>query len=175
LTAVPRTDRAAIENIAFPDHECLTVLELADLLRPKERKIYDLASSGKVPCSNATGKLLLPAAEIRAWIEQAQSPGGTVMSVASSSARPEIVLGSHDPLLDWAIRQSRCGLATYYDESLDGIERFVSGKCMAAGRYIHDAASGEWNVPAVSKTATAQNAALIYFAKWRLWSNKRSS
>jgi excisionase family DNA binding protein len=64
-----------MEEIAFPDHEYLTVKELADLLRLKERKIYDLASSGAVPCSKATGKLLFPAAEIRAWIEQAKSGG----------------------------------------------------------------------------------------------------
>ena len=35
------------------------------------------------------------------------NPGG-------AAARPPIVLGSHDPLLDWAIRQSRCGLATFF-------------------------------------------------------------
>lgn len=155
-----------MEDIAFPDHEYLTVKELADLLRLKERKIYDLASSGTVPCSKATGKLLFPAAEIRAWIEQAQS-GGAMTSVASSSARPAIVLGSHDPLLDWAIRQSRCGLATYYDGSLDGLERFVSGEGIAAGLHIHDVASGTWNVPVVSKSASDQNAALISFAKRR--------
>ena len=51
----------------------LTTKELADLLRIKERKVYDLAASGKVPCSRATGKLLFPAAEIRAWIETSRS------------------------------------------------------------------------------------------------------
>lgn len=155
-----------MEDIAFPDHEYLTVKELADLLRLKERKIYDLASSGAVPCSKATGKLLFPAAEIRAWIEQAQS-GGAMTSVASSSTRPSIVLGSHDPLLDWAIRQSRCGLATFYDGSLDGLKRFARGGGVVAGLHIHDAASGKWNAPAVSKSAADQNAVLISFAKRR--------
>ena len=45
-------------DLEFPEHEYLTVRELAALLRLKERKIYDLAASGKVPCSRATGKLL---------------------------------------------------------------------------------------------------------------------
>lgn len=153
-----------MEDIAFPDHEYLTVKELADLLRLKERKIYDLASSGAVPVSKATGKLLFPAAEIRAWIENAKS-GGPAGS--PSAARPSIVLGSHDPLLDWAIRQSRCGLATFYDGSLDGLERFVSCEGIVAGLHIHDAASGKWNAPAVSKSAADQNAVLISFAKRR--------
>ena len=155
-----------MEDIAFPDHEYLTVKELADLLRLKERKIYDLASSGTVPCSKATGKLLFPAAEIRAWIEQAKS-GGAMASATSSSARPAIILGSHDPLLDWAIRQSRCGLATYYDGSLDGLERFVKGEGIAAAVHLHDAASDTWNVPSVSPYAADQNAVLISFAKRR--------
>lgn len=153
-----------MDDVTFPDHEYLTVKELADLLRLKERKIYDLASSGTVPCSKATGKLLFPAAEIRAWIENAKS-GGPAGS--PSATRPSIVLGSHDPLLDWAIRQSRCGLATFYDGSLDGLERFVRGEGIAAGLHIHDAASGDWNVPVVSTSAPDQNAVLMSFAKRR--------
>lgn len=155
-----------MDDIALPDHEYLTVRELAELLRLKERKIYDLASSGAVPCSKATGKLLFPAAEIRAWIDNAKS-GGIAGSSAASATRPPIVLGSHDPLLDWSIRQSRCGLATYYDGSLDGLERFVRGEGVAAGLHVRDAASGEWNAPAVAGAAAGQNAVLISFAKRR--------
>ena len=155
-----------MDDIAFPEHEYLTVKELADLLRLKERKIYDLASSGTVPCSKATGKLLFPAAEIRTWIENAKS-GGLAGTSATSATRPPIILGSHDPLLDWAIRQSRCGLATFYDGSLDGLERFARAEGVVAGLHIHDAASGKWNAPVVSESAVDQNAVLISFAKRR--------
>ncbi|PWR01236.1 excisionase [Meridianimarinicoccus roseus] len=147
-------------NTAFSDHEFLTVRELAELLRLKERKIYDLAASGEVPCSRATGKLLFPAREIRAWIESAKS-GGTV----ANPARPPIFLGSHDPLLDWAIRDSRCGLATYFDGSLDGLERFTRGEGVACGLHVHDPASGTWNVTAVSRAAAGQNAVLVTFSR----------
>lgn len=155
-----------MSDTAHPDHEYLTVRELAELLRLKERKIYDLAASGAVPCSRATGKLLFPAAEIRAWIESAKS-GSAAADAAASTERPPIVLGSHDPLLDWAIRQSRCGLATFLDGSLDGLDRFVRGEGVAAGLHIHDANSGNWNVPAVSRAAADQNAVLIAFAARR--------
>jgi len=148
---------------AFPDHEYLTVRELADLLRLKERKVYDLAASGVVPCSRATGKLLFPADEIRSWIARAQSGGGGADETVSA-ARPAILLGSHDPLLDWAVRQSRCGLATYYDGSLYGLDRFVRGEGMLAGLHVHDAASDQWNVPAVSEAAADLNAVLVTFA-----------
>ncbi|WP_108485078.1 helix-turn-helix transcriptional regulator [Oceaniglobus ichthyenteri] len=151
---------------AFPDHEYLTVKELAELLRLKERKIYDLAASGAVPCSRATGKLLFPAADIRSWIAQAKSGGGTAPEPRPAD-RPPIVLGSHDPLLDWAIRQSRCGLASYFDGSLDGLDRFVRGEGVAAGLHVHDAASARWNVPVVSHRAAGQNAVLISFATRR--------
>jgi len=39
-----------------------------------------------------------------------------------------VVLGSHDPLLDWAVRQSGSGLATYFDGSLDGLALCSSDK-----------------------------------------------
>lgn len=148
---------------AFPDHEYLTVKELAELLRLKERKVYDLAASGAVPCSKATGKLLFPADEIRQWIAQAQS-GSLSTAPTRATVRPPIVLGSHDPLLDWAIRQSRCGLASFFDGSLDGLDRFVRGEGLAAGLHIHDAKSDRWNVPVVSASAADQNAVLISFA-----------
>lgn len=153
-----------MSELDFPDHDYLTVKELAALLRLKERKVYDLAASGAVPCSRATGKLLFPAGEIRAWIEQAQSGGGTPRPAAP---RPPIMLGSHDPLLDWAIRQSRCGLATFLDGSLDGLQRFVAGEGLAAGLHLHDPARDTWNVPAVSKSAARQDAVLVLFAKRR--------
>lgn len=155
-----------MSDTALPDHEYLTVRELAGLLRLKERKVYDLAASGAVPCSRATGKLLFPADEIRAWIEAAKS-GGAGPCETRLADRPPIVLGSHDPLLDWAIRQSRCGLATYYDGSLDGLDRFVRGEGVAAGLHLHDAASDHWNVPAVSAAASGLNAVLVSFAARR--------
>ena len=148
-----------MSETTIPDHEYLTVRELAELLRLKERKIYDLAASGQVPCSRATGKLLFPAAEVRHWIEAAQSGG------RETAERPAIVLGSHDPLLDWAVRQSRSGLATYYDGSLDGLDRFVRGEGIAAGMHIRDARTGAWNIPAVRRVADTQNAVLIAFAR----------
>lgn len=145
----------------IPPHEYLTVKELADLLRLKERKVYDLAASGEVPCSRATGKLLFPAAGIRAWIEGAQSG-----AARPSVPRPGVFLGSHDPLLDWAIRQSRCGLATFFDGSLDGLARFVSGEGVAAGLHVRDS-DGSWNLAAVREAAAGQDAVLIRFAARR--------
>ena len=35
--------------------EYLTTKELAELLRIKERKVYDLAAAGQVPCSKVSG------------------------------------------------------------------------------------------------------------------------
>ncbi|QHQ35162.1 helix-turn-helix transcriptional regulator [Algicella marina] len=139
--------------------EFLTVRELADLLRIKERKVYDLAANGTVPCSRATGKLLFPTAEIRDWIEGAKSGGTT-----APTPRPPILLGSHDPLLDWAIRQSRCGLASYFDGSLDGLARFVRGEGIAAGLHIYDGPDDAWNTPAVAAAAADANAVLVTFA-----------
>lgn len=137
----------------------LTVPELADLLRIKERKVYDLAASGRVPCSRATGRLLFPEAEIRAWIARESTGRPPPDSV------PEVFLGSHDPLLDWALAQSRCGLATYFDGSLDGLSRFRAGEGVAAGLHLATP-SGGWNVERVAAECHQENAALMGWA-WR--------
>lgn len=139
--------------------EFLTVRELAELLRIKERKVYDLAAAGQVPCSRATGKLLFPEAEIRAWIE------GTRTGPAPATPKPAVFLGSHDPLLEWAIRQSECQLAMLFDGSSDGLKRFGCGEGLATGLHIHDRKTDEWNVPRVSTDCAEMDAVLLSWAK----------
>ena len=48
-------------------------------------------------------------------------------------ARPAVVAGSHDPLLEWALRESGGGLATFFDGSLSGLKRLGEGGAVAAG------------------------------------------
>ncbi len=120
----------------MPDY--LTTRELADLLRIGERKVYDLASNGEVPCVRAMGKLLFPRAEITAWLSNSRS-GPQV----AEPALPPIVAGSHDPLLDWALRESESGLASYYDGSFDGLERLAARSAQIAGLHIREADG--WN------------------------------
>ena len=141
--------------------EYLTTKELADLLRIKERKVYDLAASGEVPCSKAMGKLLFRRDAIEAWI--AASSSGP--DLATRQPLPNVFLGSHDPLLDWALRESRCGLATYFDGSGDGLARFQAREGIASGLHLFDAETGQWNVPMVAGPCRTMPAVLIQWAR----------
>jgi len=117
----------------------LTTKEVAELLRVKERKVYDLAAANEIPHRRITGKLLFPADELHAWIEGPDAQ--------PRQARPSVLAGSHDPLLDWAIRASASGLATLCNGSRDGLEKFVSREAALAG--IHLPGENGWNLPAV--------------------------
>lgn len=143
--------------------EYLTTKELAELLRIKERKVYDLAASGEIPCSRAMGKLLFPRAAVEVWLARASSGLDRAGEVHS---RPNVFLGSHDPLLDWALRESGCGLATYFDGSLDGLERFAAGEGIASGLHIYEPAAKQWNTPAVVDLFAAAPVVLVEWA-WR--------
>jgi excisionase family DNA binding protein len=140
--------------------EYLTTKEVAALLRIKERKVYDLAASGAIPCSRALGKLLFPRREVEAWL---QGEGGQ-FSAASRAARPNVVLGSHDPLLEWALLESRADLATFLGGSHDGLERFARGEGVAAGLHIHEAAG--WNSETVRDRFAEGDCVLVEWA-WR--------
>ncbi len=140
-------------------NEYLTTRELAELLRIKERKVYDLAASGAVPCSRATGKLLFPRKGIDEWLARNAS------SPAPAAARPQVIVGSHDPLLEWALRASRCGLASYFDSSLDGLSRFAKGEGIATGLHLYDAAADDWNSAAVETRFAQAPVVLVEWAK----------
>jgi putative molybdopterin biosynthesis protein len=141
--------------------EYLTTKELAELLRIKERKVYDLAASGEVPCSRAMGKLLFPREAVNAWLVRRSSG----LEGLTPTPLPSVFLGSHDPLLDWALRQSQCGLATYFDGSLDGIERFARREGLATGLHVFDAKRGEWNTPLVRERCGTLPVVLVEWAK----------
>ncbi len=144
-------------------NEYLTTKELAELLRIKERKVYDLAATGEVPCSRVTGKLLFPRTAIDAWVT---GKNAGLDPTKLSSSRPNVFLGSHDPLLDWALWESGAGLATFFDGSSDGMDRFAQGEGIATGSHLYAPDSDEWNVPTIKARFSEMPVVLVEFA-WR--------
>ncbi len=140
----------------------LTTKELAELLRIKERKVYDLVSSGEVPCTRATGKLLFSRSAVELWL--ASSGNGQLSE--SVLSRPNVFLGSHDPLLEWALKESGCGLATYFDGSLDGIERFANDEGVAAALHVFESRYNDWNRSTIAGRFHGQAVVLVEFC-WR--------
>ncbi len=118
----------------------LTAREVAELLRTSTRKIYDLAAADEIPHRRATGKLLFSESEISAWLLSA--------SRGRASERPAVIAGSHDPLLEWAARESGSGLASLIDGSMDGLARFARGEAAMCGLHIPETEG--WNVATVS-------------------------
>lgn len=142
--------------------DLMTTREAADYLRIKERTVYELVRAGRIPCTRVTGKWLFPRHLIDLWLMQ-QSEGPTA---ATAPPPPPIVAGSHDPLLDWALRESGCELAMYACGSAAGLERFADGRALAAGLHLMDDAGGDYNVAAIRRAAGTRSVVAIEWA-WR--------
>jgi excisionase family DNA binding protein len=134
--------------------------EVAAYLRLKERRIYDLVRDGAIPHVRATGKLLFPRAQLDAWLRSRNAS-----PVPAAAARPPIVAGSHDPLLEWSVRESRSGLAILACGSRAGIEALARNQASAALAHWLDEASGEYNVPLVRAMLDASDAVVIEWAR----------
>ncbi len=134
--------------------------EVAAYLRLKERRVYDLVRANALPHIRATGKLLFPKAQIDAWLasKSGQPP-------VDAAAAPPIVAGSHDPLLEWALRDSRCGLAMLACGSSAGLERLAHGAATIAAMHWLDPATGEYNVPLVRERLGATEIVVIEWAR----------
>jgi len=115
--------------------------EVAAYLRLKERRIYDLVRANALPHVRATGKLLFPRDEVDAWLaSKSASPR------KARAAAPAIVAGSHDPLLEWAARESGSGLAVLACGSRAGLDSLADGAAsIAAMHWLDD--GGEYNIP----------------------------
>ncbi len=141
--------------------ELLTTDEAARYLRLSERKIYELVANGAVPCTKATGKWLFPKAALDRWL----SAG--VTALAAQAPAPPIVGGSHDPLLEWALRESGSELASLPEGSEAGLRRLARGEVTAAAIHLHQLVGDDdtANVDAVAHASGLHDAVLIAFAR----------
>lgn len=140
--------------------EFLNTSEVADYLRLKERTIYELVRTKQIPCSRVTGKLLFPRQLIDLWISRQTEFAGPDLRPA-----PPVAAGSHDPLLEWALRESGSELALLAGGSEDGLKRLVANKAVIAGIHLLDPASGEYNRPAVQTLSGLADVVLVEWAK----------
>jgi excisionase family DNA binding protein len=143
--------------------QLFTTAEAAAYLRLKERKIYEMVAEGTVPCTKVTGRWLFPKTELDHWLTS------SVMRPAGMT-RPEtapIVGGSHDPLLEWALRESGSGLATLAVGSEAGFSRFVAGETLAAAIHLHalEDVKADANVTAIKNRGELQDVVLIAFCR----------
>ncbi len=141
--------------------EFLTTKDVAALLRIKERKVYELVSAGAIPVSRVTGKLLFPRDMVEAWVRR-----HVVFREGTEGLlpRPAVVAGSHDPLLDWALRESGSGLATFCDGSLSGLKRLGEGGAVAAGMHVYEAETDDWNRRHLAEAMPGMPVALVEWA-----------
>lgn len=119
--------------------QLMSTKEVADYLRLKERKIYDMVAQDEIPHSRVSGKLLFPRTLVDEWVRQ--STAGTAMKAMRNA--PAVIAGSSDPLLEWAVRESRCGLATMTYGSMDGVDRLIATSACAAAMHIPAAPGGK--------------------------------
>jgi molybdate-binding protein len=80
---------------------------------------------------------------------------------------PPIVGGSHDPLLEWALRESGSGFASLPVGSEAGLERFAAGGVIAAGIHLHalDDVEADANIAAIRAQGRFHDAVLIAFCR----------
>ncbi len=142
--------------------ELLTTDEAATYLRLSERKLYELVANGAVPCSKITGRWLFPKAALDRWVT-----AGLLMSATLAQPAPPIVGGSHDPLLEWVLRESRSSLASLPEGSEAGLRRLARGEVMAAAIHLHrvEGDDEQANGDAVSGAPGLHDAVVIAFAR----------
>jgi excisionase family DNA binding protein len=141
----------------------LNTAETARYLRLGERKLYELVAQGRIPCTKATGKWLFPKALLDRWLAAGMIvPDGMVQSPA-----PPIAAGSHDPLLEWALRESGSGIALLSEGSEAGLRRLTAGEALMAGIHLHriEGADEDANVQVVAASGALADAVLIAWAR----------
>ena len=142
--------------------DLLTTDEAATYLRLSERKLYELVANGAVPCTKVTGRWLFPKVALDRWLA-----AGLITPALAHAPAPPIVGGSHDPLLEWALRESASGLASLPEGSEAGLRRLARGEVTAAAVHLHrlDGDDEVANCDAVASAAGLHDAVVIAVAR----------
>src|SRR5256886_6477267 len=142
--------------------DLLTTDEAATYLRLSERKLYELVANGVVPCTKVTGRWLFPKMALDRWLA-----AGLIAPARALGRGPPIVGGSHDPLLEWARRESASGLASLPEGSEAGLRRLARGEVTAAAIHLHrlDSEDEVANCDAVASAAGLHDAVVIEVAR----------
>lgn len=139
----------------------MTLLEAARFLRLSERSLYALARARKVPCARIGGKWLFERALLESWLRK-RTDFGT--DGDAPLVPPPILAGSHDPLLEWAVRRSRCGLALKPGGSLDGLDALARNEALVAGVHVVDPDTGDYNRAAIDDALPGRDVVAIEWA-----------
>jgi excisionase family DNA binding protein len=139
----------------------MNTAEVAEYLRLKERKVYQLVREERIPCTRITGKLLFPRSLVDLWILR-----NTHATEGLPHAAPPVIAGSHDPLLAWTLSEAGAGLAQLLDGSMDGLQCVAQGAAVACGIHVLDPETGEYNTPFVRRTLGGMPFVTIEWA-WR--------
>ncbi len=146
--------------------EFLTTSEAADYLRLGERKLYELVTTGAIPCSKVTGKWLFPRHELDLWVLSGLArPAGMLIAEP-----PPVVGGSQDELLDWSLRESGSGLGSMSEGSARGLERLQRNEVMAAAVHFHaldasDNLASDASVETLRAAPDLHDAVLVAFVR----------
>ena len=149
-----------MESRDAPD--LMTVNEVADYLRVRDRTIYELVRTQRIPSCKLSGKLLFPKRLIELWVAQSADYPAAAMHL---SAPPPVVAGSHDLLLDWAIRESGCELAIMVGGSTTGMQRLLSGQAVACALHLNDPGSGGDEAGALTKSLPGLDFVVLEWAR----------
>jgi excisionase family DNA binding protein len=146
--------------------EFLTTSEAADYLRLGERKLYELVTSGAIPCSKVTGKWLFPRHELDVWVLSGLARPAGMMAADP----PPIVGGSQDDLLEWALRESDSALASLNEGTMRGVDRLTRGEVLATAVHFHGdelrgTAAGDPNIAAMHAIQGLHDAVLVGVAR----------
>jgi len=140
--------------------ELLTTAEVAQYLRLKERKVYDLVRQNAIPCARVTGKLVFPRQAIDRWI-MSHLEGDQ----AEANESLPVYAGSSDPLLAWALNEAHTDLAQLCNGSADGVARLLDGRAQLIGLHIIDPQTGVFNDPGFCGLGGMRDLVIVHWAK----------
>lgn len=149
--------------------EFLNTKELAGLLQINEKKVYALASEGKIPGTMITGKWLFPRKDVEEYIRKKSRE--TIRKFSTEYILEKDVIlaaGSDDPLLALAYSRFHRAYRDYciYSASVgsrEGLHQLQRSYCHMAFSHLYDFDADDFNFSFIDELGLTDDVVVINF------------
>ncbi len=160
-------NKANIDDGGRMSKEMLNTKEVAKYLDIHEKQVYHLIKAGKIPCTRVTGKWIFPVHLIDEWIQNsAKDSLKQAREKIDSIEGSLLAAGSNDPVLDILLTAIKKDYPTFNifsanTGSINGLEALNTGLTDIAFSHLHDAASGDYNIPYLKQYCPKQSPVVV--------------
>ena len=164
------------------DHDLLTPIEVAALLKISKYTVYEMVKREQLPAIKLGRKMRIKKVDVLTYLEKASTNGQLVeklekvansVTISQDIGPPVFFMGSHDLSLDYVVEHmnqqyNQMKIIPAFLGSMEGLYQLYQDNTQIAGCHLFDEETGQYNIPFIKRLFLGEKVFVIEFLKRNL-------